>query len=562
MRYTPLAFVVCAALATLATGCADAEPEQTEQDAISMSGPIARPGSATEVWEVRNAWSDTDPEAGIAWEASSGLTWEQKYQAWVQSLPTIEKTSGYGKTFAVRTPYGDKELPAPTLDCGEVAYMLRVAFSSWYHLPFYVVGWNDGKAMYGGHMGFVTRDGYRFDGFPSFRTRYADYEDSWAPGDEWPRDNSLRKRRLGDDDRNEFLEEEGDPELGIGAYFDEIFLNKRAGHFARLLLLFYGSINLADAANLYHVDADAIAAGDILLKRTNTTGTGHTVPVLNTQRPLENKIAVQVASGNIPRRQPKWEDTLSARHRFTSRYYGGTGENSDGVPYAKMGGGLKRWRAAVLQNGRWRNVALAANQDAYIPESDLERLAARTERFEELLISGSPEEQLATAEKQLELAREHLHKYPASCSKRLAREEALTEIYRIAQEEMGMTVAELDDKYRLLEDYVLAELVYEQSKTCCWNSTTTAMYEIIMSYAEREQAEAEAEGMCVTPTVFRAEGAVSGGSDGYDRWRDYAEEIGRGSEWVTWSEDEFCAQRGVMDDTIAATSATAWCPAE
>ena len=122
-----------------------------------------------------------------------------------------------------------------------------------------------------------------------------------------------------------------------------------------------------------------------------------------------------------------------------------------------------------------------------------------------------------------------------------------------------MTVDELDEKYRTLEDYVLAELVYEQSKTCCWNSTTTAMYEIVMSYAEREQAQAETDGVCALPTVFRAENAASGISDGYDRWRDYAAEIGRGDEWVTWTEDETCVQRGVMDDTPAETTASPWC---
>lgn len=565
MARAPWVWLVSTALTgAFVIGCGEPEPESVEQDAVSMSGPVARPGSVTEVWDVRNAWTDTDtPEAlraGLAWGEASGLSWEEKYEAWVQSLDIVPRESS-GKTFSIRTPYGDKELPAPHLDCGEVAYTLRVAFSSWYHLPFYVKGWHEGQAIYGGHFGFVKSDGTGFDGFPSFRDKYADYEGSWTEGAAWPSDATLRKRRLGDDDRNAFLED-GDGEIaGVGVYFDEIFLNKRAGHFARLLLLYFGSVNLASSANLYHVEAHAIRAGDVLLKRSHKTGTGHTVPVLRASRPLPDKVAVEVASGNIPRRQPLWEDTLSARHRFTSDYYGGHGENSEGEPYAKMGGGLKRWRSATLQSGRWNNVVLAADQDDYIPDSDLERIAARVDRFGEILVSGSPEEQLATAEALATAAREHLRKYPASCSKRTEREQALAEIYRIGRDRSNMTTEQLDEQYRQLDDYVLGELVYEQSKTCCWNSTTPAMYEIVMSYAEKEQAEAEAQGMCVSPTVFRAEGAVSGGSDGYQRWRDHAIEIGRGSEWVTWTEDELCIQRDVADDTVAESTATAWCPA-
>ncbi len=271
MRFAPFAWLVGVILTgTLVVGCA--EPESAEQDAIAMSGPVNRPGSASEVWEVRNAWSDTDTEAakeaGIAWDADSGLSWEEKYEQWVESLEIVERES-HGKTFAMRTPYGNKSLAAPNLDCGEVAYTMRLAFASWYHLPFYVKGWYEGKALFGGHFGFVGSDGVGHGSFPSFKNRYSDHEGSWEPGMEWPEDKSLRKKRLGDDDRNEWLEGEGGEIAGVGVYFDEIFLNKRAGHFARLLLLFYGSVNLASSANLYHVDAAAIRAGDVLLKRSH-----------------------------------------------------------------------------------------------------------------------------------------------------------------------------------------------------------------------------------------------------------------------------------------------------
>ncbi len=559
MRYTPAIILVCT---VLWGGCADTQPQQTEQDVKSMSGPTARPGGETEVWEVRNRWQETDSadarKAGMAWEADSGLSWDQKYAAWIEGLEIIERAD-YGKTFAILTPYGEKQLPAPWLDCAEVMWTLRIAFSSWYHLPFYVKGWYEGKAMFAGHMGFVTADGKGFPGFENYRDAYPDYEDSWSEGDAWPSNTSLRKKRLGTDDRNEFLEVEGGPELGAGAYFDEIFLNKRAGFFARMMLLFYGSVDLASSANMFHVEADAIRASDVLLKRNTPNGSGHTVPILKVARPLPGKIAVEVAWGNVPRSQPKWEDTLAARYRFTSNVYGGKGENSDGIPYAKLGGGVRRWRVAVQEGSQWRNIVLPEFEGVYIPESDLERIANRTVEYDTLLISGSPEEQLATAEALADQARDHLRKYPASCSKRTAREAALKEIYRVGRENLGMTTEELDDKYRTLEDYVLSELVYEQSKTCCWNKTTSAMHAIIMSYAEQEQTAAEQNGECVSPTVFRAENAVAG-SDGYDRWREHAAALGRAADWVTWTEDEACAQRAVADDTVAPSDVSAWCP--
>jgi len=492
---------------------------------------------ATEVWSADNRWADVDTSAarlaGMAWPEDSGLTWEEKYMAWVQSLGATPGNVAGKTTFKVKTPYGDRELPAPTLDCGEVAYMLRVAFASWYHLPFFVKGW-DGEArrsVFAGHFGFVYGDGSRAGNFPKFKNSYADYEGSWSEGQEWPSDTKLRGRRLGDDDGNPFLENANGSEAGLGAYADELFLNKRTGYFVRLVMLYFGSINLADGSNLVHIAPEALTAGDVLLYRRKRVGTGHTLPVMAVERIATGKLAPQLASGNIPRRQPKWEEPLWARNRFFNNSAGGPSENSDGDSYYKLGGGLKRWRTPVWRGGRWRNDVSELTKPSYIRDDEYDRIMGRLEAFKSVLIDGSPEETKAVALAEVESAREHLRDYPASCSARINREVAYKGLYRVG------------------------ELIYEKSKTCCWNSTTSAMYEIIMDFARVEQELADIDGECVSPTVFKARP----GSDGYELFRQHAVSLGRGAEWVDWSEDEYCAARDVDEDTDEEQKAVPYC---
>ena len=40
----------------------------------------------------------------------------------------------------------------------------------------------------------------------------------------------------------------------------------------------------------------------------------------------------------------------------------------------------------------------------------------------------------------------------------------------------------MDAQYRIFEDYVFAELEYTESKTCCWNSSNSAMFQIAMDF--------------------------------------------------------------------------------
>lgn len=529
-------------------------PEDQKFDGTSGRGPRVAAGADTEVWSVTNAWADTNTaaarRAGIAWGADSGLDWEAKFEAWIASFTTEPRAAGSGQTFVIPTPYGERRFHAPTLECAEVAIFLRAAFASWYHLPFYLAGWdsNGRQAMYAGHFGFVNSAGVRIGNFPRFKTSYRDYESSWRAGQAWPSDSRLRGMRLGDDDAIEFLSTDGTVR-GAGAYFDEMFLNKRVGYFMRLLLVYHGSVNLADGANMFHVRPESIRPGDALVERWQRRGIGHVMPIFRVVRHSEEALEVSIASGSMPRREPVWEDPNTARHNFLAEYAGGPGANSDGDEYARLGGGVRRWRTPVLRSGKWANDVMERFRPDFINDADYAAIAARPARFDEILHAPSPEEQRAVALERIEAAREHLRRYPASCSARVRREDAFAELYMLEGDR-----ASVDAEFRTLEDYVLGQLVYNQSKTCCWNSTTSAMYEIVMDYAETEQRNAQASGTCVEPTVFRSE------RNGYERWRMHAVAIGRGSEWRAWSEDETCAQRAVAEDTVdAARAPTAYC---
>lgn len=582
MRYTNGNYRVWAAAVvfTVLGGCAAEPPSPFDEAAaetglegtttllpdevrIQQGGPRVAAGASTEVWSVTNQWSDTNTAAaraaGVAWPAGSGLDWEQKYERWLNSFRRVPRDGGYGHTVQIPTPYGDRTIGAPTLECAEVAVFLRVSFASFYHLPFYLQGWDSQgrQVLYAGHFGFVNRTGQRVARFPLFRTAYRDNESSWRPGMAWPKDATLRTYHLGDDDTVPWIPSTGGRAPGAGAYFDEMFLNKRVGYFMRLVLLYFGSVNLADPANMYHVRPEAVSPGDVLLERWQRTGIGHTIPIVRVGEPMPGRFSVDVISGSMPRRQPVWDEPASARRYFTLAYTGGEGMASDGSPYASLGGGLRRWRTAALSNGQWVNEVSARDREETLDEADLAGIAARPARFGEILVVPSIEERRAAALGQIASARMHLKMYPASCSARARREDAFEDLYRI-EEEAGRTRAQTDGTHRLLEDWVFAELTYDRSRTCCWNSSTAAMAEIILDYAAAEQRRNAAAGMCAAPTVFQAESAGAS-NDGYARWRMHAATLNRAADWRTWSEDEPCMARGNTNDVPSGRAPTFTC---
>jgi len=544
-----------------------------EDSADKSDAASGRPGllttagaNDTAVWEVKNQWYDKDTaearKAGLAWGENSGLTWEQKYSKWVSELPQTENLTGYGansKTFMLTTPWGD-EVPAPALECAEVAMFLRIAFASWHNLPFFMeaIDGRRNRAFFG-HFGIRTEDGI-YDGMPAFKTRFRDYSNQLEGVRNgtvaFPRDSTLAGRKLGGgrDDKQPMI----GPDAHAGAYFDRVFLNKRVGYYLLIHLAYTGSTNLADASNTYNIEAAAVRGGDVMVQRWQRTGIGHVLAVMRSKKIGEQVVdgqtlpilEAELASGSMPRRQPLWEFPNTAKRYFTSA-------NSGGPDYVDFGGGLKRWRAPVATGGRWTNMVLDEDFEAFIPTTQKTKLGERPALFETLLKTLTPAEKLATLEQVIEARRAHLRNYPASCSARINRELAFSELYQVGQEQ-GLSRLEVDQRYRKFEDYVFAELVYEQSKTCCWNSTTSNMYDIVMQLNERLLND-EANRQCGDVTVFMNRDDAT---DGYEVFRQFAAELGRESEWVRWSADESCPQAQVPQDTPADHAWTDLCEVE
>lgn len=479
--------------------------------------PVDGDYSETQVWEVTNQWEDTDTpaarEAGMAWGADSGLNWDEKYALWVESLNTID--GHYNESFEITTPWG-KTLEAAKLDCADVALTMRASFAAWYELPFFVTAYDNGEAVHFGHFGIRTSSG-SWGNMPNF-SQFADYTDMGSDAlDDWPQDSTLRSRGVQDGDDQNFVFEGA----RTGAWLDELHLNKRAGRFIRLMLIFTGSPHLADSRNTFNLQPDALREGDVNLHRWQAQGVGHTMFVIEVDKLEGGKTDARIVEGNLPPSQPRLLNAVSSKLRLTTNTGGGEG-------YAENNGGLKRFRVAKNMGGYWTNTWMAADEASWIDDRDHEAMAARIGVLQGLLGEVSPEEKLGALLEIVESKREHLRDKPASCSARTKREEAFQELYALAAEEFGMTQAEVDAMYRIADDYIFAELEYSQSKTCCWLGSTEAMYETIMAVNEQRQEDAEA---CLEPLVFKA---VDGE---YAEFQAFAPE-----SWVAYSNDENCPQ--------------------
>ena len=319
-------------------------PPPGKEDSQNRKGLlVATNTTRTQVWTARNAWEDTDTPAaaapGLAWGASSGLTWDQKYGLWLDSLQPIPSSDGYSTTVELTTPWG-KTIPSPSLECAEMSIFLRITFSAWYELPFFMESIDEhGQRVFFGHNGVRTANG-RYASSPEFAIRYED--DSKLPASEWqahwPKDATLRQKHVagGDDSQPAFA---GAP---FGTYLDELHLNKRVGYFTVMALDYLGSMNLADSANTFNLVPDAVHAGDMLLERWQKSGIGHTLVVKEVTALGEGNLDVALISGSMPRRQGVLQSGIASKSYFTSEYTGGPGSNDDGDEYAKLGGGLKR----------------------------------------------------------------------------------------------------------------------------------------------------------------------------------------------------------------------------
>lgn len=187
---------------------------------------------------------------------------------------------------------------------------------------------------------------------------------------------------------------------------------------------------------------------------------------------------------------------------------------------------------------------MSGDEASWIDDKDYERIGKRPAQFELLLGEVPPEEKRDALLKTIEDARLHLEKYPASCAARERREKAFNELYKLMKSyHFGYKdKLEVDKLYRTKADYVFAELVYEQSRTCCWNSSTSYMYQIIMDLAAQRESQSAT---CQRPPVFMVQ------AGGFAIFKDFAKDTGRELQWKPWSADESCPQKGVSDDTEA-----------
>ena len=528
----------------------DGSLDGTGQEVSEVASGPAVASTDAEVWSVQNQWADKDTanakKAGVAWEANSGLTWEEKFGKWLGTFEKIAGQNGWDSTIQITTPMGTK-VPGPALECADVAIWLRITFSAWYHLPFYLTGYdaNNHRTMYAGSFGIVGSDGQPLSGYPHFKAQYKDFEPGFTTGSDWPSDASLAKKHVGDGDADSFLPKLPDgSDAGAGAYYDSIFLNKRVGHFIVLMDGLFGSANLADGANMFQIKPEATREGDDLLERWQKNGIGHTLPVIHVDRPDDTRMQITVSTGSMPRRQPKWQGPDESPSYFESDNCGGKGNAGDGTPLAKLGGGIRRWRTPVATGGHWTNIVPLADRSVYINDANLDEISARPTRFAELLKAATPDQARDAALTIINSARTTLQDKPASCSARTLREEGFKQLYDVMTTSFGKTKAEVDADNRSLEDYIYAELDYTNSKTCCWDTTTAAMNDIIQKFGEDEKATNDKAGVCKQPTVFKAT------AGGYQVYKDYAAKIGRAADWKEWNEDEPCAQRAVKDDAL------------
>ncbi len=563
MRHRILLAVFGAGL--LLAGCATDPGDNFDE--LDPGGPLGKEDSAgvpalpvdgdysdTEAWKVTNQWEDTDTpdarKAGIAWGENSGLNWDEKYSKWVGSFEQVDGYfSSWSKTVKISTPFG-KSVDGPKIDCADLSLLLRISFASWYHLPFYFVGYEGSTPIFFGHFGIRTSNG-PWSEAPSFARRYKDYSDLTPAeyGASWPHDDKLRKRGIHEGDEIPFLGEGA----RLGAFLDEIDLNKRAAYLTFWAMAYLGSHNMVDSRNTYNLVPESVRTGDVLMFARSPRVDGHTTIVTRVEHVGAANLKIESIYGNDPPAQPAWQNPASSRRLFTDNEGGGPTLNTPyggDTLYSHLNGGLKRFRVAKVKNGRWFNTWMDADEASWINDTDYDRIGARPAQFDKLLGDLDPMVQRDQLLSVIQQKREYLHDHPSSCAARTNREESFRQLYQVMQTSFGMSRAEVDAQYRTtIEDYVFQPLDYTHSRTCCWNRTTRPMFDLIMMYEAAQAANG-----CVDPTVFKMT------NNSYDPFEAFASSTGHSGEWVSWSADESCAAAGSSDDIVLDDPGmTPWC---
>ncbi len=507
--------------------------------------------SATAAWKVTNQWEDTTTAdaklAGMAWGANSGLNWDEKYAAWVGSFVQVDSLDWF-KTVAISTPFG-KSVRGPKIDCADLAILLRFSFAAWYHLPVYLVGYDGSTPVYFGHFGVRTKSG-KWSQASSFGS-FADYSSETAAqyGAKWPSDAAIRTRGISPNDQIPFL----GGGAREGAFLDEIHLNKRAARLIMFTQAYLGSHNMVDSANTYNIVPEALRTGDVLMFARSPRVDGHTTIVTAVSHVAEGRMQAQSIYGNDPPAQPAWQDPDATRSLFTDDEGGGPSLNTPyggTTPYSHLNGGIKRFRVAKVRNGKWFNTWMNADEASWINDTNYDAIGARPARFEALLGDPDPAVQREQLLEVITEKRAYLQEHPSSCAARTDREQAFADLYQLLDTSFGMDRAAVDAQYRTtIDDYVFAPLDYSKSRTCCWDHTSRAMYDLIAAY----ETQAASTG-CVDPAIFKLT------ANRYDPFATYARSTPQAAAWTAWSADEDCQAAGATDDVVLADPGlTPWC---
>ncbi|HEV7559421.1 MAG TPA: hypothetical protein VGO00_28290 [Kofleriaceae bacterium] len=527
-------------------------PLGKEDSAGVSSLPVNGDYGSTQAWTVSNQWEDTDTtdarKAGIAWDANSGLNWDQKFSIWVGSFQQIPNIDGWFQTITISTPFG-KSVPGPKIDCADLALLLRISFAAWYHLPIYFVGYDGNTPVYFGHFGVRTASG-QWSHAPAFASYTDDSNETPAEYNaKWPQDVPLRTRGVSPGDELPFL----GPGAREGAFLDEIHLNKRAARLVLFAQAYLGSHNMVDSRNMYNIVPEALRTGDVLMFARSPTVDGHTTIVTRVTQVAPGNVKAEAVYGNDPPAQPQWQDPGETRSLFTDNEGGGPVLNTPyggTTLYSHLNGGLKRYRVAKAKNGKWMNTWMDADEASWINDTNYDRIGARIAQFAALLADPDPAVQRDQLVNVINEKRTYLQDHPASCAARTGREDAFTQLYALMSSSFGMDRATVDGQYRTsIEDYVFAPLDYSRSRTCCWNHTTHAMHDIIMAYIASQSASG-----CVDPAIFKLT------ANSYNPFASFASSSGQGAAWLDWSADESCPPANATDDVVLPDSGlTPWC---
>jgi hypothetical protein len=553
-------------LAALAPSCTDSASDDAEnateldpgpplgkEDSAGIAAlPVNGDYAASQAWVVTNQWEDTTTpdavKAGMAWSANSGLTWDQKFSAWVGSFQEIPSIDTWFQTITISTPFG-KSVPGPKIDCADLALLLRISFAAWYHLPIYLVGYDGSTPVYFGHFGIRTAAG-PWKNAPLFN-QYADYSTETAAqyGATWPSDKPLRTRGISSGDELPFL----GAGAREGAFLDEIHLNKRAARLVFFAQAYLGSHNMVDSQNTYNLVPESVRTGDVLMFARSPSVDGHTTIVTRVDHVDAGRMQIQAIYGNDPPAQPAWQDPGSAKSLFTDNEGGGPVLNTPyggTALYSHLNGGLKRFRVAKVKNGKWFNTWMNTDESSWINDTNYDAIGARPARFDALLGDADPAVQRDQLLAVIAEKRTYLQDHPSSCAARTGREDAFTSLYSLMSDKFGMDQTAVDNMYRTtIDDYIFAPLDYSKSRTCCWNHTTKNMYDIIAAYEATLQLT-----NCTSPTVF----ALANNS--YNPFASYAQSTGHSTDWVPWTADEDCAAANATDDVVLpVANLTPWC---